>query len=146
MQPRDGYSNKSLLSPPRPDEVARLAQLSRRLNPEALSEGNHAAPYRSLRRRLSPRVIEELVARYTSGEKILALSREFGISDSGLRQLLLAERVSLRGHAITVEDAALTRAGYPRRCRQVKMRRLGTISYPQTDDRDPGVTVRRQGH
>jgi site-specific DNA recombinase len=107
VQPTDGHSNKSPLSPPSPDEVVRLAQLSRRVHPETTFKRTQAAPspHRSLRRRLSPQTIEELVARYAAGEKILALSREFGISDSGLRQLLLAEGVSLRGHAITVEDA-----------------------------------------
>ena len=91
--------------PPSPDEVMKLAQMSRRTQHEAIPKGKQAAPHRSLRRRLSPQTIEELVTRYAAGEKILALSRETGISDSGLRQLLLTEGVSLRGHAITVEDA-----------------------------------------
>lgn len=40
-----------------------------------------------------------------AGEETPALSREFGISASGLRDLLRAAGVSLRGHAITFEDA-----------------------------------------
>jgi AraC-like DNA-binding protein len=40
-----------------------------------------------------------------AGEETPALSQEFGISGSGLRDLLRAEGVSLRGHAITSEDA-----------------------------------------
>lgn len=91
--------------PPTPGEVAKLAQLSRKVNPESTSKGTQAAPHRSLRRRLSPQAIDELVARYTAGEETPALSREFGISGSGLRQLLRAEGVSLRGHAMTVQDA-----------------------------------------
>jgi hypothetical protein len=91
--------------PPTPGEVKKLAQLSRKIRPEAPSKGKQEAPYRSLRRRLSPQAIEELVARYTAGEETPALSREFVISGSGLRDLLRAEGVLLRGHAMTVHDA-----------------------------------------
>lgn len=63
------------------------------------------APVRSLRRRLSPQTIEEIVARYNAGEETPALSREYGISKSGLCQLLQAEGVSFRRQAITPEDA-----------------------------------------
>jgi AraC-like DNA-binding protein len=91
--------------PPSNDEVAKLAELSRRTRTEDISRGKQTVPHRTLRRRLSPQTIEELATRYAAGEKILALSREFGISDTGLRQLLLAEGVSLRGHAMTVQDA-----------------------------------------
>jgi transposase-like protein len=105
VQPRDGHSNKSRLMPPSPDEIMKLAQLFHRTKFEAIPKGKQVIPHRTLRRHLSPETIEELVARYAAGEKILALSREFGISDSGLRELLLAEGVSLRGHAMTVQDA-----------------------------------------
>jgi AraC-like DNA-binding protein len=91
--------------PPTPGEVAKLAQLSRGIQSETTSKGKQEAPHRSLRRRLAPQAIEELVARYSAGEETPALSREYGISGSGLRDLLRAEGVSLRGHAITVQDA-----------------------------------------
>jgi AraC-like DNA-binding protein len=78
--------------------------LSRKIQPEATSKGKQSAPHRRIRRRLSPQAIEELIARYTAGEATPALSREVGISASGLRDLLRAEGVSLRGHAITPED------------------------------------------
>ncbi len=45
------------------------------------------------------------MARYNAGEETPALSREYGISKSGLRQLLLAEGVSFRRQTITPEDA-----------------------------------------
>jgi AraC-like DNA-binding protein len=105
VHPRDGHSNKSTLIPPTPDEVMKLAQMSCRTKHEAIPKEKQEVPHRSLRRRLAPQTIEELGARYTAGAGTLALSREFGISDSGLRQLLLAEGVSLHGHAITVLDA-----------------------------------------
>jgi AraC-like DNA-binding protein len=78
--------------------------LSRQVLPEATSEQKHAVPQRSIRRRLSPQAIDELIARYTAGEATPALSREFGISASGLRDLLRAEGVALRDRAITPED------------------------------------------
>lgn len=61
-------------------------------------------PVRSLRRRLSPQAIEELVARYNAGEDTPALSRAYGISRGGLRKLLLAEGVSFRQQPMTPED------------------------------------------
>jgi AraC-like DNA-binding protein len=79
--------------------------LSRKIQPEVTSEEKQTVPHRSIRRRLSPQAIDELIARYTAGEETPALSREFGISASGLRDLLRAEGVSLRGHAMTVQDA-----------------------------------------
>ena len=60
---------------------------------------------RSLRRRLAPQAIEELVARYKSGEDTPALSREYGISKTGLRELLLAKGVTLRRQPVTPGDA-----------------------------------------
>lgn len=50
-------------------------------------------------------MIAELVARYEAGEDTPALSREYGISKTGLRELLLAEGVTMRRQAITLEDA-----------------------------------------
>lgn len=43
--------------------------------------------------------------RYTSGESIRALSREYDISRSGLRTLLQREGVVLRDYGITPEEA-----------------------------------------
>jgi AraC-like DNA-binding protein len=104
VHPEDGYSNRSSLSPPTPDEVTRLAQLSRQILPEAIAIRKPTDQPRNIRRRLSQRAIDELIARYTAGEVTPTLSREYGISPSGLRDLLRAEGVSLRGRAITPED------------------------------------------
>lgn len=60
---------------------------------------------RILRRRLTPQVIEELVTRYTAGETIRNLSREYGVARSGLCTLLQVEGVELRAQGITPEDA-----------------------------------------
>lgn len=101
----DYHSNNSRLSPPDFDEIARLAELSRSIQPGEYIEQRPASPPRSLRRRLSPQAIADLVARYTAGEGVPGLSGEYGISESGLRELLRAEGVVLRGHKITVEDS-----------------------------------------
>lgn len=101
----DNYSSKTMLTPPTPSEVAKLAQLSRKKNSESTSQVTQAAPHRSIRRRLALQSIEELISRYTAGEETPALSREFGSSASELRDLLRAEGVSLRGPAITPADA-----------------------------------------
>lgn len=45
-----------------------------------------------------------MVARYNAGEDTPALSREYGVSKTGLRELLLAEGV-MRRQAITPGDA-----------------------------------------
>lgn len=60
---------------------------------------------RNLRRRLGPETIQELVDRYNAGEHTTRLSKQFGISTTGLRQLLLDEGVEFRRQAITAEDA-----------------------------------------
>jgi lambda repressor-like predicted transcriptional regulator len=75
------------------------------MQPGSVSIGGQKAPMRNLRRRLSPQAIDELVARYNAGEQTPALSREYGISKTGLRQVLLAEGVRFRMQPITPEDA-----------------------------------------
>jgi hypothetical protein len=65
----------------------------------------HETAVRSLRRRLSPQQICELVARYNAGEDTPTLSRAYGISRGGLRKLLLAQGVSFRKQPMTPEDA-----------------------------------------
>lgn len=75
------------------------------MQPEAAPIESQKTEMRSLRRRLSRQDIEDLVARYNAGEDTPALSREFGISTSGLRQLLHAEGVPFRRQAVTPGDA-----------------------------------------
>jgi len=74
------------------------------MHPDLSPNQVSSAPVRSLRRRLSPQVIDGLVARYNAGEDTPALSREYGISKTGLLQLLRAEGVCFRRHAISPED------------------------------------------
>lgn len=100
----DRHSNKSELVPPTLGDLVRLAEQSRAVqSPIAPTETREAA-VRSLRRRLSPQAIEELVARYNAGEDTPALSQAYSISRGGLRKLLLAEGVSFRQQPMTPED------------------------------------------
>lgn len=91
--------------PPTPEAVAKLAHLSRQMPAESPANEMQPPRPRNLRRRLTPQAIEEIVTRYTAGEKTPVLSQAFDISESGLRDLLRAEGIVLRGHAITEEDA-----------------------------------------
>jgi len=107
LQPMDRHPTNSLM-PPTPDAVAKLAHLAHKMPAESPARETHPSRPRNLRRRLTPQVIEEIVTRYTAGEKTPALSREFGISESSVRDLLGAEGITLRGHAITLEDIGRT--------------------------------------
>lgn len=91
--------------PPGLDDLAKLAQQTRMDHAVPSPIEPTPVPTRSLQRRLTPQVIEELVSRYTAGETIRALSREYDISRSGLRTLLQREGVVLRAYGITPEEA-----------------------------------------
>jgi hypothetical protein len=85
--------------------MASLARQSKAIQLESVAAVPEERSVRSLRRRLSPQQIDELVARYNAGEDTPALSRAYGISRGGLRKLLLAEGVSFRKQPMTPEDA-----------------------------------------
>jgi len=99
------YPYKSTLVRPSSGNLGSLALQSRVLQPGPVSMDAREGPVRKLRRRVSPVVIEGLVARYDAGGKTPVLSREYGVSTSGLLQLLLAEGVWMRRQAMTPEDA-----------------------------------------
>lgn len=99
----DVASRYSLL-PPTPKELACLAKKARPANPDAQVEPKEEYIARNLRRRLGPDAIRELVARYNGGEHTTDLSKEFDISRTGLRRLLLAEGVKFRRQPMTESD------------------------------------------
>jgi lambda repressor-like predicted transcriptional regulator len=101
----DRNSNKSALAPPSPRELERLAQQSRTLQPQPSPIEPAGIPVKSLRRRFSPHEIEDLLTRYNAGAALRALSLEYGVSRSGLRQLLQSKGVALRTQGITSDDA-----------------------------------------
>ena len=101
----DKTSNKYHLLPPTAYQLASLAKNSRAATPEAESWVAPEFVSRNLRRRLGPKIIEELVVRYSAGEHTPALAREYGISTTGLRQLLREEGVEFRLQSITQVDS-----------------------------------------
>lgn len=100
----DATSRYSLL-PPTLKELVRLAKKARATKPESTPAAKEEYVARNLRRRLGPDVIRELVFRYEAGEDTPTLAREYGISTTGLRELLLEEGVMLRRQAITPVDS-----------------------------------------
>lgn len=105
VQPVDRHSRKSALIPLTPGELARLAQKSRRIDPDSVSTDENSIPSRTLRRRLSSEERAELITRYVAGEDSPSLSRECGISKCALLRLLREEGVALRKQAVTPQDA-----------------------------------------
>lgn len=85
-----------MILPPTPSELAELADKARAFNLTVHPAQTPRVPIRNLRRRLSPDMFNELVRRYQEGEHSTALSKEYGISKTGLLQLFRAEGVSLR--------------------------------------------------
>lgn len=96
MHTSDGHSSKSSLPPPTPIELAKLAQLSRRFPFGTPTKVDQAALPRRVKRRLTPEARAAIVERHKAGETVKILSREFGISESGLRDLLVVEGVVIR--------------------------------------------------
>jgi lambda repressor-like predicted transcriptional regulator len=92
-----------MLPPPTPPELAWLAQQARVFNHAAAPQQCPQTPSRSgrLRRRLTAETVSELARRYRGGESSTALSREYGVSKSGLIQLLRTEGVEMRKQYIT---------------------------------------------
>lgn len=103
-QPVGNSSDNSVIPPLTPGELSRLVRKLRPMQFESTTEAAKAKPVRGLRRRLRPEVICEIVQRYNGGEYTTYLSREYGISKSGLLRLLRDEGVKLRKQPITPED------------------------------------------
>lgn len=133
--------------PPTPPELARLAEQSRISLAVALPKIDEKAIPRSLRRRLAAEVREALVARHQAGESIKALSREFGISESGLRDLLVAEEVLFSKQPMAPEEidsaVQLYESGLP--VTQVVKAVGYSIGTVRRVLRERGVTMRSHG-
>lgn len=112
MHTVDGHLNKSELVPASPVELAKLADQSRTVRLEIPSIVKQNTPPRSIERRLSPETRETIVMRRKKGEAIKALSKEFGLSESALRDMLVTAGVEFRKHPITPEDIDLAVQSY----------------------------------
>lgn len=97
-----------MLLPPTPSELDELADKARAFGLTAQPTLAPSIPIRNLRRRLSSETIVEVVQRYQAGQHTTALSKEYGISKSGLISLLRSEGVTLRRRPLS--KAATERA------------------------------------
>jgi len=103
----DSHLNKSELVPPSPVEIAKLAERSRKVRPDHPSiVEQHTLP-RSIKRRLTSEARAAILVRHKAGETVKALSKQFAISESALRDLLVTADVEFRKHPITHEDIDL---------------------------------------
>lgn len=100
----DRQSRKWGSLPPTPDQLAKLAEASRALKPQPITENTESYRARSIKRRLSPQQIKQLVDRYEQGASITTLSREAGIARPTLRNLLRKAGVAPRRRGMTPED------------------------------------------
>ena len=82
-----------MLLPPTPNELAELAEKARAFNWSYQPAPQSRPTATRLRRRLSPETVKDLKRRYQAGEHTTALSKEYGISKSGLVSLLRSEGV-----------------------------------------------------
>jgi hypothetical protein len=144
----DRNSKKQGLPLPNPIELAKLAELSSTLFADAppLPIKQKVTP-RQLKRRLSPETRQALVVRYQAGESKEALRREFGLTATGLSDLLLAETAVYRQPPMAPGEIDLAVQLYETglNVRQIVMRLgfpLGTIRRVL---RERAVSMRRFG-
>lgn len=86
-------------------EPKRLAQRKKQLRVDSIPSKDASAVLRNFRRYLPPSTLAELLSRYNAGEHTPGPSGAYGISKTGLRELLQVEGVMMRGQAIKCEDA-----------------------------------------
>ncbi len=97
-------SRKSGLLPPPPLEIAKLAEQSRTVTTTKAPKLDKNVVHPYLSRRLSAQGIETIVARRKSGERVKVLCEEYGISESGLGDLMVRAEAPVRTSPITSED------------------------------------------
>lgn len=104
MRSADVRSTKSILLPPTPLEIAKLAERARKLAVTSSDARGAKVSHPYLSRRLSPSDIETIVSRRKSGEKMRVLCEEYGISESSLSDLIVQAKAPVRTTPITPED------------------------------------------
>lgn len=97
-------SRKSGLLPPTLLDIGKLAEQSRKVSTAKISNPRKKAAHPSLKRRLAAEIIETIVTRRKSGEKVKVLCEEYGISESGLNDLMTKAEAPVRANPITLED------------------------------------------
>lgn len=96
-------SRKSGLLPPTPLDIGKLAEQSRKVSTAKGSSPSKEVAHPFLKRRLTAETIETIIARRKSGEKVKALCEEYGISESGLNDLITRAETPVRTTPITPE-------------------------------------------
>lgn len=106
------HSSNSSLSPPTPEALARLVEFTRSMRPPTPPIIAQTTPPRSIKRRLSKQQRDEIIRRREAGETLRALSHAFGISESGLRDLLFTATMEMKKRPMTAEDVVRAVALY----------------------------------
>lgn len=138
-------SSKGKLIPVSPEDLAKLAQASLVVPPGPVAI--LGVPARSLKRRLSVKQRKEIQARVAAGETRKALAEEFGISLSGLDNMLLNLQVDVCKTQITPEheDKAVELYKSGMSVHQVMAELRYSVGTIQRVLRKRGVTMRVKG-
>lgn len=137
------------MPPPTLKELEELVAIMRSLNlgsePSTTNEAKRTSG--RLSHRLTPDMMGDIVRRYQAGEPTTTLSKDFGVSRSGIASLLRKEGVALRGQAMTQEAidraVALYRQGLT--IRQVADKVDYSYSTVRSALRSKGISIRSTG-
>ena len=104
VDPVHRYSNNSMLLPPHPTELNRLAATATGLRNSIDAEQRAS---RRVRRRLEPAFIEEITEQYRAGATTPGLCKTYGLSKPSMLRLLREEGVELRRRPLADEQVAI---------------------------------------
>lgn len=99
----DARSTNSKILPPTPLEIVRLAERARKIPIAKPIKTSESVYHPFLSRRLTAEDSDTIVARRKAGEKVKALCEEYGISESGLSDLMTRAEAPVRTDPITTE-------------------------------------------
>lgn len=128
----DIHSSKSELVPLSPVELAKLAEQSHKDRSDHTSIVEPPIRPRSIKRRLTDKQRREIQERVDAGETKRALAKEYGVSETGIGEMLLNAKVEIRTTPTTEEDSdravVLYESGFSVRKIVVELRySVGTI-------------------
>lgn len=130
----NSHSSKLELSPLSPEDLAKLAERFRKHRVTHVGIEDKPTQPRSIKRRLTGQQRREIQQRVDAGETKRALAKEFGVSETGIGEMLLRAKVEIRTTPITEEDieraVALYEGGLSVRKIVVELRySVGTIRH-----------------
>lgn len=143
----DARSTKSILLPPTPLEIAKLAERARKIPIAESIKTSESVYHPFLSRRLTTEDRETIVARRKTGEKVKALCEEYGISESGMSDLMTRAKAPVRTEPITTEhiDTAVELYESGLTTRQVVNQIGYSIRTIRRALHQRGVTMRKSG-